>query len=302
MRPSFITRVRQLGLQLLVGVTTVSLFSGCTETLQVLNEMTPENIGSITRSMKAVGKTMKDITPEQEYYIGRAVGASIVSRYHVYDAAEARDYINLLGQTLAQASDKPETFGGYHFLILDDSDINAFAAPGGFIFISRGMLRLAQSEGELAAILAHEAGHVEGQHGLRSIKKSRLTSALTIIAAESAKTFGGDDLAQLTEAFEGSIDDVTQTLVNSGYGRKLEAKADRAAVRILKRVGYDPTALATVLERMAEQLHEQDGGFAKTHPSPLQRVAAVHKAAGDYEASVPNIDRTKRFKTAMKGI
>jgi predicted Zn-dependent protease len=166
---------------------------------------------------------------------------------------DATDYINLLGQGLALASIKPETYRGYHFLILDSDEINAFAAPGGFIFLSRGMLRLCKSEDEVAAVLAHEIGHVELQHALRAIKGSRLTSALTTLAVEGAKSFGGEQLAQLTEAFEGSIGDITGTLMNSGYARKQEYQADASAVRILKAMGYDPLALARMLNEMEKQ-------------------------------------------------
>ncbi len=177
---------------------------------------------SITKTTKAVAKTFEDITPEQEYYIGRAVGATILTRYKPCNNTRAIRYMNILGQTLAQASDKPETFGGYHFLIMDTDEINAFAAPGGLIFVSRGMLRCCESEDAVAAVLAHEIGHIQQQHGLSAIKKSRLTTALTILATESAKRFGGRQLAQLTEAFEGSISDITSTMINRGYSRAFE--------------------------------------------------------------------------------
>jgi predicted Zn-dependent protease len=88
---------------------------------------------SIVKSYQAVSKSFEDITPQQEYYIGRTVGARILQKYKPYDNPAANRYVNTLGQTLAQASDLPETYGGYHFLIQDSDEINAFAAPGGFI-------------------------------------------------------------------------------------------------------------------------------------------------------------------------
>ena len=124
---------------------------------------------SITKGAAAVGKTFDDITPEQEYYIGRAVAATVLSKYKPYDISAGNEYLNVLGQGLALSSDRPETFGGYHFLIMDSDEINAFSAPGGLVLVSRGLIRCCPNEDALAAVLAHEIGHVEKQHGLRAI-------------------------------------------------------------------------------------------------------------------------------------
>jgi predicted Zn-dependent protease len=264
--------------------------------------ITPQQGQSMRRVGEAADKTFADITPEQEYYLGRAVGATIVNTYRVWDQDRATEYVNLLGQTLAQASSRPETFGGWHFLILDSDEINAFAAPGGFIFLSRGMLRLCRSEDDLAAVLAHEVAHVELQHALRAIKGSRLTSALTLLAVEGAKSFGGEQLSQLTTAFEGSITDITGTLMNSGYARKQERQADEVAIRILKTVGYDPRALTRVLTAMEQQLKPGGHDFAATHPPPAARVGDLEGIIGEFpQVQIPAV-RQKRFAQALAGI
>ncbi len=288
------------------------LLGGC-KTLEDLGElggqvgqatgvMTEEQAGSLGRVSKAVAKTFADITPEQEYYIGRAVSATVLNTYRPYDNQTANRYLNLLGQTLSQASDKPETFGGYHFLILDSAEINAFAAPGGFIFVSRGMIRLCRTEDDLAAVLAHEVGHVQCMHGLKAIKSSRLTSALTILAAEGAKTFGGKDLAELTEAFEGSISDITSTMMNSGYARSAEREADRAALTIMKRVGYDPNGLVSMLKEMKKDLKPGGLDFAKTHPDPDDRIRDIEKEIGRYQPVQSPAPRQERFVRNLKGV
>ena len=264
--------------------------------------ITRDQAKAITRSTKAVLKTFEDITPKQEYYIGRAVGAVVLGRYRPYPDKEANWYMNLLGQTLAANSDMPETYGGYHFLILDSDDINAFGAPGGLIFVTRGMIRLCNTEDALAAVLAHEIGHVQGKHGLRAIKRGRLTKALTIIATEGAKAFGGARLAELTELFEGTITDVTSTLMNNGYSRSLEYEADRAAVAILKRVGYNPRALVEMLHAMKKRLRPGGLDFAKTHPDPLDRIAELNPLLGGYGPVRAVPARQKRFHAALAGI
>ena len=245
------------------------------------------------------GENLPDITPEQEYYIGRSVAATVLHTYRPLDNAAANRYLNVIGGVLAQASDRPETFGGYHFQILNSDDVNAFSAPGGFVMVSRGMLRCCRSEDAVAAVLAHEIGHVQGQHGLRAIKKGRLTSALTVLAAEGAKNLGGQDVAELTRAFEGTIGDITSTLMNNGYARGLEREADQTAVTILQRVGYDPAALVAMLAEMKQ--HLQPGGldFAKTHPSPDARIAELRGLISAAGPVATNPVRRRRFERAI---
>lgn len=257
---------------------------------------------SINRTASAAGKAFEQITPEQEYYIGRSVAASLLGQYKAAELKAANAYLNLLGQTLATQSDKPETFGGYHFAIMDSDEINAFAAPGGLILVSRGLLRCCQSEDAVAAVLAHEIGHVQAEHGLRAIKKSRLTSAFTILAAEGAKNLGSEQLAQLTTAFEGTITDITGTLINSGYSRTLESEADAAAITIMQRTGYNPTALKQMLEQMHARMPADDKGFGKTHPDPQDRIKDIALLLEGVGAVEKQAARQKRFEKAMKGV
>ena len=257
---------------------------------------------SIQKSGRAIARSFEDITPEQEYYIGRTVGAIVVNKYRPYNKSLANRYLNTLGQTLAQASDLPETFGGYHFLILDSDEINAFAASGGLIFVTRGMLRCSRSEDALAAILAHEIGHIQHKHGLQAIKKSRITTALTTLAVAGAKTFGGEDLATLTDAFEGAISDITTTMINNGYSRTFESEADKAAVTILKRAGYNPNGLVDMLRVMQGRLKPGGLDFAKTHPSSSSRIAGIQPLIGRYIAVSQPTARQSRFSKLLGGI
>jgi predicted Zn-dependent protease len=257
---------------------------------------TPENVA-------AVQKSFEDITPEQEYYIGRAVAATVLDQYEPFPEAESNAYLNRLGQTLALVSDRPETFGGYHFLILDSEEINAFAAPGGLILVSRGLLGCAASEDEVAAILAHEIAHVTERHGLQAIKKSRITTAMTGLALTAAEQQTSGTLAELTSTFSDSISDITSTLINSGYSRAFEKEADLGAVRTLKRAGYDPWALVRMLEVMDRRLKPGGKDFAKTHPDPEDRIAYLKKelsvSAPAYTAPA---SRQRRYQAALSGI
>ncbi|MGL1894063.1 MAG: M48 family metalloprotease [Spirochaetaceae bacterium] len=250
------------------------------DVVSFVSDLDADDIDAITETVDAGKNALEDITPEQEYYIGRAVGATILASYDVYEDSVATEYINKIGTILSYNSSRPETFAGYHFLILDSDEINAFASPGGHIFISKGMIRLAENEDEIAAILAHEIAHVALKHGLDAIKKSRVTSFLTVLGTNSLKVFGSEEVSQLTEVFEGSIGDITSTLVNSGYSRSFEKKADEETISILEDTGYDKFALNRILYKMSEVLNPKGLDFAKTHPDPLDRIDDIEKSTG----------------------
>ena len=261
--------------------------------------LSESQVGALKKTVVAMEKAFTDITPEQEYYVGRAVGATLLGKYHPRTEPQTVQYLNLVGQSLARVSDMPETYGGYHFVLLEDEGINAFAAPGGLIFISRGMLRCCKDEDTLAAVLAHEIAHVQLKHGLQAIKTSRLTSAFSIMATEGAKQAGGPQLAQLTGIFEDSIHDVTATLVNSGYSRAFEREADMAALVILERAGYDQRALVGMLGEMKQRLNPQGLDFAKTHPDPTDRIAELEPLLIAAKAPAGMAQRQQRFQSIL---
>jgi predicted Zn-dependent protease len=257
---------------------------------------------SIRKSTVAVARSLEDFTPEQEYYIGRSVGAVVLSKYPAYTNAQVNQYLNMLGQTLAAASDKPQIFGGYHFLVLDSDDINAFATPSGLVFVTRGLIRCCPTEDALAAVLSHEIGHVQLRHGMQSIEKARVTEALTVIATEGAKTLGSPEVAQLTETFSGAISDIAKSMINNGYSRSFEYQADETAVILLQRVGYNPRGLIDMLTVMEKKLKPGGFDFAKTHPAPRDRIAEIQ---GDNlsvtPVATPKI-RQERFLKAVGNI
>ena len=254
---------------------------------------------SVRKSTVAVSRSLEDFTPEQEYYIGRAVGAVVLSKYPAYANTQVNQYINTLGQTLAAASNKPEIFGGYHFVVLDSDDINAFATPSGLIFVTRGLIRCCPTEDALAAILAHEIGHVQLRHGMQSIEKARVTEALTVLAQEGAKTLGSREVAQLAETFSGAISDIANSMINNGYSRTFEYQADQASVVLVQRVGYNPEGLVDMLTVMEKKLKPGGLDFAKTHPAPRDRITEIQSHNQTFTpVATPNI-RQERFLKAI---
>ena len=259
---------------------------------------------SINKSAVAAGKTVQDITPEQEYYIGRSVAATILGRYRPYRNEEANLYLNQVGQSLALASDRPDTFGGYHFLIIDSPEINAFAAPGGLVLVTRGMLKLCKTEDALAAVLAHEIGHVQAQHGLQAIKTGRLTSALTTACdgerQDPGWCRGGSDHRSLRRIHQRHYlyarKQWLRAAVGAGGGLVLPSL-------ILKRVGYNPQALVEMLTEMQKQLKPGGLDFAKTHPDPEDRIMDIRQAIGSSPSGSPApAVRQLRFELAMGSV
>jgi len=253
---------------------------------------------------REINKAMEptQLSPEQEHYVGRAVSAKILGAYQPLDNPKANRYVNLLGQTLARFSDRPETFKGYHFLILDTDEVNAFATPGGFVFVTRGLVRCCPSEDALAAVLAHEIGHVVYKHSLRSIRAKRLSAVGGLLLGEAAGNLGDGEVKQLTECFGGSVEDVSQTLMFDKFSRKTEVMTDEMMVAILKRAGYDPKAFLAALTVMKERLPKLRGGFGTTHPDPDYRMRVVEQAIGDHTPAKATEARAARFAEAFQGI
>ncbi len=296
-------RLTMLGLTASTGI--VPFLSGC-KTMDTVNDLARSvsfgtgdinsgQVNSLIKSGQAIAYSFEDFTPEQEYYIGRTLGALILEKYPVFVQPEVNFYLNILGQSLAQFCDVPETFAGYHFLALDSPDINALAAPGGFIFVTRGLMHCCRTEDSLAAVLAHEIAHIQAKHGLQAIKQSRITNAFTVIGVESARHLGGQKLSQLTETFGQTISDISKTLITKGYSRTQEYEADAIAITLLNRVGYDPSAIVDLLTRIKEQLQPGRPDFGKTHPGPDSRINKVVSVTGPASPAQQPLSRQQRF-------
>jgi len=254
--------------------------TGCAEVVQMgtavgegMGKISREDREAIDRVAKETAKAARPMTEQEEYYVGRAVAATILGRYRLLANERLTAYVNSIGQALALASERPYIFGGYHFAILDTEEANALACPGGTIFITRGMLKKAQTEDQLAAILAHEVAHVNHKDGLAAIQKSRWAEALTVMGSETARKLGGAEMTKLVSIFEGSVDDVAKTLLVNGYSREQEMEADLGALAFLNRIGYSPYGLPDFLEKMArDQTGGAKQGIFATHPGMDQRL------------------------------
>ena len=256
---------------------------------------------AISQSAQAIGRAAEEITPEQEYYIGRAVGANILSSYRVWNGNQALTaYLNRICGALIVTSPRPDIYNGYHVNILDTNEINAFATSGGHIFVTRGLIACADSEDALAGVLAHEISHIQLQHGIKSIRNSRITQAVIITGTSAAGAAAGMDVKQLTDVFNESVGEIVTTMVNNGYSQTQEFEADSTALSLMASAGYDPNGLLSMLRVLQRNQTDTTRGFGKTHPTPAQRITNVEKTINQYQVRDTRSYRQDRYRTAVR--
>ncbi|HDP95243.1 MAG TPA: peptidase M48 [Candidatus Aminicenantes bacterium] len=234
-------------------------------------------------------EAQRKINEKEEYYIGRAVGATILSRYKLSRNREITAYLARLGTFIALRSDRPQTFLGYRFAMLDTDEVNAFAAPSGIIFVTRGLVEVCEDEDELAAALAHEVSHIVSKDPTQAIKSDRMKSFAIKTAAEL--TSGSNETVEL---FRNMVTDVSNTLLEKGYSRSQEKKADLAAVKLLEKCRYNSAAIVSLLEKLHER-EEKKAGIYSAHPSCAKRLEYLKSAVAKPEINAGYQKRKERF-------
>jgi predicted Zn-dependent protease len=218
------------------------------------------------------------VTEAQELRIGRQVDAQVKQRYALYDAHGMQAYVEDIGQRLAKASHRPGI--SYRFVVIDSADVNAFALPGGYVYISRGILPYLNSEAELAGVIGHEIGHVTARHSVQRLSAAQGAQIVVSVAqifVPAIRTQAG-----------GLAVDVLGSALLSGYGRDQELQADQLGATYLARTGYDPGAMRRSLEVLKNQelfdaeVAKQEGreprryhGLFASHPENDRRLQEI---------------------------
>jgi len=255
---------------------------------------------AISVSSRAIGSAAETITPEQEYYIGRAVAANILSSYKVWNGnPPLTSYLNFICAAITINSPRPDVYNGYRVAILDSNEINAFATSGGHIFVTRGLINAAKSEDALAAVIAHEVAHIQLQHSIKAIKTSRITQALIVTGASTAGAVSGMNVNELTNVFNESVGEIVQTIVNNGYSQTQEFDADNTAMSLLASAGYNPSGLVDMLREL-NTVQTGSVGFGKTHPTPSSRITNAQRSVGRYTVADTSSYRQSRFTTSTR--
>lgn len=253
----------------------------------------PINFGKAISGLKKVGDTVRPISEEEEYFIGRAVAANILSKYPLWKKEAMTAYVNLAGNSMVLHSRRPEVYSGYHFAILDTDEVNALSAPSGIIFITRGLIQLTANEDELAAVIAHEICHIVAKDPLKAIKSDRMKSLGAFTASEM--TSGS---SQVVKLFNNTVMDISGTLLEKGYSRKQEKEADLDAVDLLKSSGYRPEALLSMLQKLEGSETKKTKAFS-AHPRAKDRCEYVSREVGKAGDSTSPA-RASRYQNARQ--
>ena len=222
------------------------------------------------------------MSEDQEIDIGRQAHQQILKQYRVYEDAALQNYVAELVEKLSAKSHRRHLI--FHSTVLDSPEVNAFALPGGYIYITRGIMAYMNSEAELAGVLGHEIGHVTARHGVRQQSASTVAGVLAVIVGATTGARGAADATN-----------IAGTALLRGYGREHELEADRLGAEYLAKTGYDPQEMIKVVgilksqEEFDKQLAKEEGreprryhGLFATHPENDRRLQEVIRAADKY--------------------
>jgi predicted Zn-dependent protease len=234
-------------------------------------------LGGLTRGIDKA-KGVKDkadkisdlkMSEKDERALGEQVSEKLRQDFGVFQNAEVAKYVTLVGSVLAQGSERPGL--KWEFIVLDTDGVNAFAAPGGIVHITRGALGLIKNEAQLAGVLGHEITHVTEKHTVNSIQKGKMVS----LGADEVGSSGGlaqSAIAKLAEA-------AYKNVLNNKFDRDDEIEADSVGIALANKGGYAAGALGDVLARIADRNKDQKepNGMFATHPQLKERIANIAK-------------------------
>ncbi|MEL7450116.1 MAG: M48 family metalloprotease [Pseudomonadota bacterium] len=248
------------------------------------------------------GRDLVFMSEKDEIELGRQLHPQIMSGYTEYKDPQLQEYIKNIGERLAKNSHRPNL--EYTFTLLDSEEVNAFAIPGGFIYITRGILTYLNSEAELAAVLGHEIAHVTARHSVRQNTGQKIGETLGQVASVLAGTSLAGDAAG-----------VVSSALTSGYGRGMELEADELGAQYLAKSGYPHTAMIDVVRLLKDQEHfeilkaHDEGrpprvyhGVFASHPDQDTRLQEVVEAAAELQSSEQADDNRYEFLSYMDGI
>jgi len=237
----------------------------------------------------------------EETKLGASYHQEILRQYRAYDDPELQAYVERIGRNLATRSHRANL--DFHFTVLDSAEINAFALPGGYIYVTRGILAYLNSEAELAGVIGHEIGHVTARHSVRQHSQSTVTGML------------GGVLSAATGAVTDNLFGALGQALTRGYGRDHELEADRLGAQYLARAGYRPENMARVIGVLKDQEEfetaraEREGreprayhGVFASHPRNDQRLKATIHAAREYRSENPLPDNRDAYLARIDGM
>ena len=217
---------------------------------------------------------ISNISDEQEIAIGKQTNEQVLSEYRLYDNPQIQQYVSNLGQELVSQSDSRDI--PFNFQVVVSDQINAFATPGGFVYVTTGLIQAAENRAQLASVIAHEIAHINERHGVKGLKQA-------VAARGIAKTAGLDTNTLAPIAY--------QLAVDLPRSRSFEYEADSSGLKILQQAGYPAEAFANFLTKL-----KGGGGtpeFLRTHPSSQNRIDAISEMSNLEGANNKGQDNTE---------
>jgi predicted Zn-dependent protease len=220
------------------------------------------------------------MSEKRELEIGKEEHEKLLQNSQVYQDAKLQAYVEQVGKKLAAISHRPEL--EYHFTIIDSPDINAFALPGGYVYVNRGLLDYLTTEAQLAAVLGHEIGHITARHAVRQNTAAKTSTALSVVTVLAT---GVSSLGETANLFGGAL--------ISGYGREMELEADGLGAEYLVKAGYDPNAMVEVIT----VLKNQEDFMKKTS----NKAPAYHGLFASHPRNDTRLQQAVKQSTAVQG-
>ena len=236
------------------------------------------------------------LTPQDEVAIGKQAAKEIETSVEMYAEPIVGAYIDSLGQTLVKASGVTQF--QYHFKVVDAPEVNAFALPGGFLYVNRGLIEAAETESELAGVVGHEIGHVVGHHGARQISKQYGLAVLIEMIAGGGESSLAREIGAQFASFGAGL-----TLLK--YGRLAEQESDAFAVQCVMKAGIDPDGVVRFFETLLKLHKSEPKGvdvWFTTHPPTQDRIDFV-RAEIEKLSNVSGLKKTsERFEKTRRRV
>ncbi len=236
-------------------------------------------------------QALQPIGYEEEKAIGGRLAVEVFNRYGgSYNDPKLLRYVNFVGQAVAEVSNRPDI--DYHFAILNTEFPNAFATPGGYVFVSIGLLRMVENEAQLAGVLAHEVAHITKKHALQTLERSRSLQGISSLSLAVMDKDPG--------LFDKLIDEVSNVLFTKGLDKELEFEADKYGREFAYRTGYYPGGLKKFIRKLGTSTENQGSIFMSTHPTSGERYTLLQETSSRYKRASLYPTLGTRFKTALK--
>ncbi len=245
----------------------------------------------IAKSAVGLAQALQPIGLEEELTLGGSLALEVVHKFGgLYKNPALQNYVNLVGKSLADVSDRPEI--DYHFAVLNTDHPNGFATPGGYVFVSIGLLRLLESEAQLAGVLGHEIAHITQKHALETLKRSKILSGMSSLTMSAMNKNEG--------MFNKVILEASNTLFTHGLDKDLEYEADKLGMEYAYRMGYKPSGLQEFIEILDKSSLGKTSIYFSTHPSFPDRLLGLGQLLPQYKGGDHYPVLAARYQSRVK--